>query len=92
MAEPVDVALAGEHLSNSLSLLFVFSPNAREWHYGKPAGDTNCLEILLEEEKTLLDHFHEQFTGEKLGIIKLASLLRVKSVSSAAPSRSGAGA
>lgn len=42
MAEPVDVALAGEHFSNSLSLLFVFRPNAREWHRGKPAGDTNC--------------------------------------------------
>lgn len=54
MAVPVDVALAGEHLSNSLSLLFVSRPNAREWRYGKPAGDTNCLEILLEEEKRCL--------------------------------------
>lgn len=57
MAAPVDVALAGEHLSNSLSLLFVFRPNAREWHYGKPAGDTNCLETLLEEKNHVVYSF-----------------------------------
>lgn len=51
MAAPTDVTFAGERLSNNLSLPFVFRSNVKEWHYGKPAGDTNCLEILLGEEK-----------------------------------------
>lgn len=81
-----------ESTSLIASVCSLFSDQMQESGTMESQQETQIALKFARRRKTLFIHFHEQFTGEKLGIIKLASLLRVKSVSSAASSCSGAGA